>query len=392
MTTKPKPGTQPIRLVLLAPTLGSSGGLVRFSREVVRAIESVSTGDDIQIDIIVRHSEQAARATVEHYGLRANVHRVSVLSGSLRERLDSMRAVRSAVSRLRPDVVIAPVGSVWLLVGALLSDRRIGVVAINHGQPTPALVPRQERRIVKWLVRHHKGEVRLLANSDSLRSELDRTVGVTVGTSRSLPVGIDPVPDIVPERDCRDLREAFGFDEDDVVVAVLGRVVAGKRVEQVVDLAASWPIDNRLRVVVCGDGPALASVRSRVEAAGLSDTIRFTGRLSDPTPILCGVDILVHPSESEGAPFVIIEALHCGLPVVAYPVGGIPDLVEQPADGCLASGPDVTDLSRALASVLERCPADADARLLRADRARERFSLERMGRSYLELVMDMARR
>lgn len=140
------------------------------------------------------------------------------------------------------------------------------------------------------------------------------------------------------------------------------------------------------QLLVAGDGEARAAVQqSLIEAAG--DRVHFLGRL--PSRELAELyrtgDIFVWPALREAYGMAILEALAAGLPVVACPEGGVPDLIEEGCNGLLAA-----DCSAAaLAVALERLLADPALRRAMGERARGRFQ-ERHSRVAAEARLKAA--
>lgn len=105
-----------------------------------------------------------------------------------------------------------------------------------------------------------------------------------------------------------------------------------------------------------GDGPDMAKLRRRVREAGLEPCVRFHGRRTrnEVLEMLAQADVLVAPSvpsrdgRREGIPVVLMEAMACGVPVVASRLSGIPELVEHGRSGFLVPPGDVEGLVHAL--------------------------------------------
>ncbi len=105
-----------------------------------------------------------------------------------------------------------------------------------------------------------------------------------------------------------------------------------------------------------GDGPDLAKLTQRVKEAGLEDRVHFHGRRTrqEVLEFLQGADVLVAPSvpsrdgRREGIPVVLMEAMACGLPVVASRLSGIPELVDHGESGFLVRPGDVGGIVEAL--------------------------------------------
>ncbi|WP_373056150.1 glycosyltransferase [Zunongwangia sp. H14] len=78
-----------------------------------------------------------------------------------------------------------------------------------------------------------------------------------------------------------------------------------------------------------GDGPLKEEVETEVKKMGLSPRVRFYGFVNNPLSFINVADVLVLPSIIEGLPGVILEAMFCKTPVVAYNVGGISEIVGE---------------------------------------------------------------
>jgi glycosyltransferase involved in cell wall biosynthesis len=168
------------------------------------------------------------------------------------------------------------------------------------------------------------------------------------------------------------VRAELGLAADDVVVATLSVLRAGKghdvAADAVARLRARFP---RLRLLVVGDGPARADVQRLLEPLG--DGAVLAGHRDDVMAVLDAVDVLVHPTSVDAFPTALLEAMAAGVPVVATAVGGIPEIVEDGRSGALLPAPpDGARLARALAPLL----CDRAARAAMGAAGRERFAAE----------------
>ena len=139
---------------------------------------------------------------------------------------------------------------------------------------------------------------------------------------------------------------------------------------------------ERARLVMVGDGPLRAQAQAVLDEAGAGALAWLPGERSDVADVMRGLNCFVLPSLAEGVSNTILEAMACGLPVVATAVGGNPELVAQGRTGCLVPAADPGALARALAE-LAAAPQLAGqwGRAGRAD-VEERFSLQAMVASY----------
>ncbi|MGE5243222.1 MAG: N-acetyl-alpha-D-glucosaminyl L-malate synthase BshA [Betaproteobacteria bacterium] len=115
-----------------------------------------------------------------------------------------------------------------------------------------------------------------------------------------------------------------------------------KRVGAVVDVfrRIAWTVPATL--VMIGDGPDRAALERRVAAEGLAGSVRFVGEQHDLVKWLSSADLFLLPSAQESFGLAALEAMACGVPVVASAVGGLPEVIEDDVTGYLCA-PDAFD-------------------------------------------------
>ena len=156
-----------------------------------------------------------------------------------------------------------------------------------------------------------------------------------------------------PERRSMDWRRAHGIDDSDMVVCFLGRLVLEKGLDVFADaIDAARAKDVPLKVVAIGEGPARDYFRQRVPDAV------FTGQLTgeELATALASTDVFLNPSITETFGNVTLEAMACGLPVVAAVASGATSLVKDCVTGMLSEPGDIDAFADALASY-QREPA-----------------------------------
>jgi len=99
-----------------------------------------------------------------------------------------------------------------------------------------------------------------------------------------------------------------------------------------------------------GEGGMLDDVNARIVAFGLGDRLRLEGYVEDLRDALTRVDALVVPSLTDGRPNIIMEANAFARPVLAAPVGGIPELIQEGRNGYLVPPNDFARLSAIVSS------------------------------------------
>ena len=152
-----------------------------------------------------------------------------------------------------------------------------------------------------------------------------------------------------------EIRKKLGISSNAIVVITVRRLVYKNGVDTLIDSAAIAIKKNPLLVfLVVGGGPDFAEIKSRVEQLGIGKNLKLAGFVSDEDLPLYynSADFFVLPSKSgEGLPLVALEAMACGLPVIATNVGGIPEILTGeygeivPPDNPVALAEAVLDFS-----------------------------------------------
>lgn len=134
--------------------------------------------------------------------------------------------------------------------------------------------------------------------------------------------------------------------------------------------------DFLIRIV--GDGPLRETLEQQAQALGVTDRVEFIGHSDNIPGLLADAAFLVHPSDSEGCPNVIMEAMACGRAVVTTDTGDIPELVEDGKNGFVVCCGDDTLLGERMATLItDRTLCRAMGKAGRAKAERE-FGLDRL--------------
>lgn len=150
-----------------------------------------------------------------------------------------------------------------------------------------------------------------------------------------------------------------GFlSNNSVVVGTVGRIAEVKNqkllVASIKCLINSRPeLQDRLRVVLVGDGPLFSMLQAYVTELGLSDLIWMAGDREDIPELMQLMDIFVLPSLAEGVSNTILEAMATGLPVVATNVGGNPELISEGENGRLITVGDEQMLATVIGDLID---------------------------------------
>lgn len=142
--------------------------------------------------------------------------------------------------------------------------------------------------------------------------------------------------------------------------------------------------------VMLGDGPMRDQLQAQIFRQGLAQRITLAGYQDNMDEWLARLSVLVLSSRTEGTPMVLLEAMRAGVPVAAFSVGGIPDVILHGQEGLLASAGDVTGLSRNIARFLDDSAlVEVLARQARL-RQQESFSLKKSMQRWQNLYARIA--
>jgi starch synthase len=190
-------------------------------------------------------------------------------------------------------------------------------------------------------------------------------------------------------------RAALGITPDAQVIAWHGRVVMHKKgLDLLLDaweqLCRERP-QRELRLVLVGSGHDAAVMRQRVATLrGVIWIDHFVHDASELRRYLSAADVYAFPSRYEGFPVALIEAMACGLPVVAADADGVTDILEggDASGGLVVPGDDADCLTHALSGLLD----DEGWRHELGRRARQRaercFSLKSVGEQLRNFLLD----
>ena len=163
-------------------------------------------------------------------------------------------------------------------------------------------------------------------------------------------------------------RFPFSGSAPDGSVVTVARLSPEKDIANLVQAAAIVrQSDPDLRIEVAGDGPCRGELGRLVGELGLDGCVSFLGEIHDVPALLARGAIFVLPSRSEGISLTLLEAMACGLPVVATRVGGTPEVVVDGETGLLVPPADPAALAEAVLQAAARprgCAADGGSRPL----------------------------
>lgn len=175
-------------------------------------------------------------------------------------------------------------------------------------------------------------------------------------------------------------------------IGFIGQMISRKNIFDILDIFDDLSKKhNNLRLTLLGDGEERAALEKHAQSLPSCEKIEFLGFRQDRLELLKSFDLFVMTSTLEGIPRCLMETMAMGIPVAAYNIPGIDQLVSHNDTGMLAAPGD----KQALASYWEELLFNEDTHTKIADSARsfvlENFSGQRMAREYSELFCSMVK-
>ena len=232
-----------------------------------------------------------------------------------------------------------------------------------------------------------------IQRSDGITAVSDYLKRETVDHFAVGPDRIRVVPNFVDleryRRDAFPCHRSKLAEPGEKIVTHISNFRSVKRVVDVVHIFARIAGRMPARLLFVGDGPERVRVQQLAEELGIGERVLFLGKQSSVAELLSCSDLFLLPSEHEAFGLVALEAMACGVPVIATRVGGIPEVITDGASGYLADVGDVDTMAeQGIALLADKERWNAASAAARVDA--ERFGADRvvpLYESYYEEVL-----
>lgn len=282
--------------------------------------------------------------------------------------MDAVRAWR-AIEKLAPDVVhLNMPGPYDGQMGLVLPIARAAGARTVVTEHLP-MVRRLWKRAAVKMIAYRSLDLAVTMTEANARFLVDRQ-GAPAARVRVVPNGI-PRSFGASGPAGKERRWALGLRDGQVAIVYAGHILPHKGLRRLIEAIAKSTSRENLHLLVVGAGPDEAACRQLCVDRGLSRQVTFLGwRTSAETEqLLAAGDLLALPSEIEGLPYVLLEAMASRLPVIAGRVYGIPEVVQEGVTGLLVDPQRIDEI----ATALDRLASDPGLRIAMGTAARERF-------------------
>lgn len=265
--------------------------------------------------------------------------------------------------------------SLWLQRGRRMRAAGYDCMLVSWAYPDAAAAGWLARRLrIPYVVKVHGSDLNVQASYPLRRRQIRsalRGAGAVVAVSRALAekamaigAAADRVHVIYNGVDSdrfapgsrSEARTRLGLPSQGLLLLYVGNLKSSKGCLDLLEAFPALLAEQPLaRLVYVGAGPCRDALLERAAALGCSDSVSLAGPVAHAAlgDWFRAADLLCLPSHNEGVPNVILEAMACGVPVVATRVGGIPEVVPEYA-GLLVSPRESASLSTALVEATAR--------------------------------------
>ncbi|WP_165912112.1 glycosyltransferase [Novosphingobium sp. PhB165] len=360
----------------------AGGGAERVFTTLVKELSARECGLAITVALLDDESEEA-------YSLPEDipVERLGTRGGMLR----SITQLRRVVARLRPDVTVSFLSRAN--VAAVVAMRRIGRPAIISERVNTTAHLRSGRFgfLSRLLIRSTYPSARqIIAVSEGVARTLEEDFAIE---RERICVIYNPVD--------LDRIQRLAAAEPEIPVSAhdfvtMGRLVANKNTAMAIRALAASQTDGRL--ILLGDGPLHGELEALAHSLGIADRVHLAGFLANPYAVLARAGCYLLTSDAEGFPNAMLEAMACGLPVVATDCPSGPAEILQVALGgsepAFGAGGALVAMNdhRAMAYCMDRLVTPpARERAAQEGKARiDAFSVERAVDAFRETILKAA--
>jgi len=349
--------------VLRAPV----GGLFRHVRDLARA--QATAGHDVGIIADAGTGGEAAAAAFgalqPHCAL--GIHRLVMSRLPGPGDMATLQRIGKVARRIRPHVLHGhgAKGGLYARLAAGRTQAKAfytphgGVLHYQWSSPAGALYLMTERMLLQrtdGLVFVCDFERRAFESKIGLGGRPNKVVHNGLWPEDFSPVR--PAPEAADLLFIGELRHLKGVD---VLIAAIAE--------------ASRRTGRAITATIVGDGPDRQAFEQAAEQAGLASTVRFTGAMPARAAFALGRAMVI-PSRAESFPYIVLEAMAAGLPIIASGVGGIVEALDA---SCLVPPGDAAALAEAIILLLDDPVSTERAAKRRLEDARTRFDAEKMG-------------
>lgn len=300
------------------------------------------------------------------------------------------------VRKLQPDVVHISVPGLDHSLIALVACAVLNTPSVTtfHLISSQRKFSGYRRRIYTWAKSRNQ---QWIAVSQYIKVQLSEILQLPLESIQVIPNGIKcnlitkSISSDKSRLRCQLLQELH-LPETSQIAITVGRLSPQKGyhdlLEVIPELMQFFP---NLKFIWAGEGEQREALEQRIQALNLVNTVLLLGQRSDINNLLQAADLFIFPTYFEGLPFALLEAMACGLPIVASNSTSIPEIIKHKEHGYLFPVGDRSALLAAIYWMLTH-PKQAQEMAIAAQVKSQEFTEEKMAKSTIDTLRNVCLR
>ena len=395
--------TAPKRRVLFIITQSEMGGAQQFLTQLLNRIDK----EKFELAVVVGQDGQHELADYLPQGISYITSKRLKRNPNVFEDILSIFELKKNILAHKPDILFlnsskAGFNGSW---AAKMASRRLSAMKVVYrigGWTFNDPWPLWKKLGFRWLEKFGAGWKDYIILNNKYDFELAKKFGIIPRKELVLiHNGIDPYLEFLSREEARlqlfqkiarsGLAEGQGgqaaFLQADIIVGTIANFYPSKDIANLINAAAKTA--GNIVFVIIGDGYLRPMIESQISALGLNKKVFLAGKIPNASRYLTALDIFVLPSNKEGFPFAVLEAMAAKVPIIATRVGAIPEIIEDRKNGIIVPSKN----PEAIAGAIEELSQDDRLRQELAIQAHQNliknFSANQMVEKYEELFGRM---
>jgi glycosyltransferase involved in cell wall biosynthesis len=231
-----------------------------------------------------------------------------------------LKKIQKIVRDWKPDVIQANAGDTlkFIILSKIFYRWQAPVVLRNASLISKYIQNPIKKRLYSFLVK----QVEAVASVSHISAnDFKLTFPFAVSKIKVIPIGVVP--------DSMNVKEAATFGLKDYLLHIGGFTFEKNHIGLLDIFGEILHNNQNVKLVLAGTGPLIDKIRNEIHTRKLDDKVILLGQRADIAFLLSRAKMLLLPSIIEGLPGVILEAMYCKVPVVAYNVGGIREVLSS---------------------------------------------------------------
>jgi len=296
-----------------------------------------------------------------------------------------IKKIRSITRDLSPDIIHSHrlKENILAYYANNSGNKKISLITTQHGMPEPLskkLKFLKDMALSKYnihmLLKHYRY---IVAVSEDIRSRFIKQYGISESKIVVIHNGIKKCFDISSNKE----KEIY-------VIGSAGRLFPIKDYTLMVQIAKEvLSKTDKVRFELAGEGPERDKILRLIEEYNLQQRFILRGFIDDVETFYHGLDIYINTSLHEGFPMSLLEAMACGLPIVAPKVGGIREMINDGDEGYLVEGRNPKEYSDKCMELIKNKQLIQRMGAASREKINNEYSMDSMANNYYRLYNDV---